>query len=132
MQDPQLVAVPDDLPPPAMILANVENNFSTEVFPHSGHETSLLPKTSFSNSFPQSLHRYSNIGIGFIPRNHTMGFMVIIPRRSSYLTMPLKNRALRDLNGDTMSITSSALPKIYFKKIKPILRTRMGPQGGDI
>jgi len=44
--------------------ANTDNCFSTDVLLHEGHSTVVDVRTSASKPLLQSLHTYSNIGIG--------------------------------------------------------------------
>ena len=64
LQEPELqLEHPEEVCFPAPLMPKVENFFTTLSEVHSGHDTPVFPKTSFSNSRPHAAHLYSKMGI---------------------------------------------------------------------
>ena len=64
LQEPELqLEHPEEVCFSTPLMPKVENFFTTFSETHSGHDTVVFPKTSFSNSRPQAEHLYSKMGI---------------------------------------------------------------------
>jgi hypothetical protein len=64
LQEPELqLEHPEDVCFSTPLMPKVENFFMTLSEAHSGHDTVVFPKTSFSNSRLHAAHLYSKMGI---------------------------------------------------------------------